>query len=94
MNIKQKIFKTMWRKYGEDILIYIYQNQPVTFKNICKKFNKITDNQVRHIVSDMSSAGLIKSERELTNENPRGRAYIIDNDNLVISLLELPINEE
>ena len=94
MDTKQKIFKTMWRRYGEDILVYVYQNQPVSFRDICGKFDRISKNQVRHILNDMSSSGLIKSIQTKNEGNPRGRGYIIDNETLVINLLELHIDTQ
>lgn len=91
MTKKEKIFKVLSLKHCLDVLAHIYQNNEISFADICKDFPNESKHTIRKLTNKLSSVGLIKSIYIKGSQDKRKKGYIICDENTVITILELDI---
>lgn len=91
MTKKERVFKALWKKGSEEVLAYIYQYYPVNFEEICAKFDTLSPSSIRKITNRLVRAHLIKNKKDKRFDDKRARAFVIDDENAVIAILELEL---
>lgn len=86
----QKAFKVLSWNHSLDILRYIYENQPVSFKELYDKF-PLSSYGVRKLTNHMSQCGMIKSIQS-DEIDRRKRAYITPDKENIEKLLSFEIS--
>lgn len=91
MNRKEKLLKICSKKHVLNILAYIYQQGLVSFKQLCKEFDFISEHTIRTITNSLSSSQVIETVKDPNSIDRRSRVFIIKDENFVISVLELEV---